>query len=41
MRKQGLSVINGVYLSGKSTVAVGLIDLLLQCSKNIKAQKEA
>jgi hypothetical protein len=40
MRKSGLTVVDGTYRSGKTTVAVGLVKALFLATSHIKEQEE-
>lgn len=40
MRKQGVSVVEGTYLTGKSTLAIALVEALLRSSHAIKEHRE-
>ena len=40
LRKKGVSVIDGGYLTGKTTMAVGLVKAMLLVAQSIKEAKE-
>lgn len=40
MRKKGISLVDGAYLSGKTTMAVALVKALFLTSAHIKQQEE-
>jgi len=40
LRKNGLSVVSGTYLSGKTTAVAGLIHALFSTTQRIKEQEE-
>lgn len=40
LRKKGISILDGVYLSGKTTLAVAVLKALFLTSSHIKQQEE-
>lgn len=40
LRKKGISIVDGVYLSGKTTLAVALLKALFLTASHIKQQEE-
>lgn len=40
MKKQGISIVDATYLSGKTTMAVGVVQALISSASVIKEQRE-